>query len=136
MPQSGKTGFNMNMPAAWILNALIPRTLQYGQADCSCWTSGCGEWDIFEVLDSGNERCKSTWHGLKSGGDSNWFPRPTSKTQKAAVIFDGPSSQGHIVLLPDNTNFDTTLTDDAVAGFLNTVADADPASSIKFALPV
>lgn len=32
MPNSGKTGFNMDMPAAWMLNSQIPRTEQYGKS--------------------------------------------------------------------------------------------------------
>lgn len=43
MPMDGKTGFNGDMPAIWMLNAKIPRTIQYGKAECSCWSSGCGE---------------------------------------------------------------------------------------------
>jgi len=43
MPMDGKTGFNADMPSIWMLNAQIPRTLQYGDASCSCWESGCGE---------------------------------------------------------------------------------------------
>lgn len=116
MPLSGKTGFNMDMPAAWMLNAAIPRTQQYG--DCSCWKSGCGEWDIFEVLDSGNTRAKSTLHiGKDSGGESDYFERPTSKTIKAAVVFDGINSNGHIILLPDDTAFDPVIADAIVAGY-------------------
>jgi len=46
LPQDGQTGFNANMPAAWFLNGQIPRTLQYGKPECSCWTSGCGEVDV------------------------------------------------------------------------------------------
>lgn len=116
MPLSGKTGFNMDMPAAWMLNAAIPRTQQYGS--CSCWSSGCGEWDIFEILDSGNTRAKSTLHaGPGSGGESDYFERPIDKTIKAAIIFDGPNSAGHIVVLPDDTNFDAVISDDVVARF-------------------
>lgn len=120
MPTTGATGFNKDMPAVWILNAQIPNTLQYGKAECSCWESGCGEWDIFEVLDSGNTRCKSTVHSNVSGGDSNYFERPTDSTVKVAVIFDGDNSAGHIVVLPDDTSFDQTLTDAHVAEFVNT----------------
>lgn len=120
MPTTGATGFNKDMPAVWILNAQIPNTLQYGKAECSCWESGCGEWDIFEVLDSGNTRCKSTVHSNVSGGDSNYFERPTDSTVKVAVIFDGDNSAGHIVVLPDGTSFDQTLTDAHVAEFVNT----------------
>jgi Putative TOS1-like glycosyl hydrolase (DUF2401) len=122
MPLTGSTGFYQDMPAAWILNAQIPRTMQYGQADCSCWESGCGEWDIFEILDSGNTRAKSTFHGVVSGGDSNYFQRPTDGTIKAAVIFDGDNSAGHIILLPNDTTFDTNMTSATVSSFVDTIA--------------
>lgn len=130
MPLSGATGFNADMPAAWILNAQVPRTLQYGQ--CSCWDSGCGEFDIFEVLDSGNQKCKSTWHGVNSKGDSNWFQRPISGTKKAAVVFDGDASTAHIVLLPDDTDFSTSIADTTVSGFVNAIQD--PKLNIKVTL--
>lgn len=130
MPLSGNTGFNGDMPAAWILNAQIPRTVQYGK--CSCWASGCGEFDVFEVLDSGNQKCKSTWHGVKAKGDSNWFQRPISGTMKAAVVFDGSASTAHIVVLPDDTSFDTTIPTASVAGFLNSITN--PAQNIKVVL--
>jgi Putative TOS1-like glycosyl hydrolase (DUF2401) len=119
MPITGATGWNRDMPAAWILNAQIPNTVQYGKVECSCWESGCGEWDIFEVLDSGNPRCKSTVHGNISGGDSNYFDRPVDSTVKVAVVFDGDNSAGHIVILPAETSFDQTLSDAQVAGFVN-----------------
>jgi hypothetical protein len=54
MPDDGASGWNQNMPAIWALNSQIPRTEQYGA--CSCWESGCGEFDIFETLDPGNTR--------------------------------------------------------------------------------
>ncbi|KIY03366.1 uncharacterized protein Z520_00057 [Fonsecaea multimorphosa CBS 102226] len=119
MPLSGNTGFNGDMPAAWILNAQIPRTVQYG--NCSCWSSGCGEFDVFEVLDSGDQKCKSTWHGLNALGDSNWFQRPISGTTKVAVVFDGTSSTVCIVILPDDTSFDTSISEATVAGFVNSI---------------
>jgi hypothetical protein len=130
MPLTGKTGFNMDMPAAWILNAQIPNTMQYGQANCSCWTSGCGEWDIFEILDSGNTKAKSTYHGNPSGGDSNYFDRPTGGTIKAAVVLDGPGSAGHIVILPDSTDFPATIPDDTVSGFVNNMASQASNSAV------
>ena len=113
MPMSGTAGFNMDMPAAWMLNAAVARTQQYG--GCSCWASGCGEWDIFEILDSGNDRAKSTLHaGSHSGGESDYFERPTSQTMKAAVIFDGSHSAGHILRLPDDAQFSAVLADRVV----------------------
>lgn len=130
MPLTGKTGFNADMPAVWVLNAQIPNTLQYGDAECCCWESGCGEFDIFEILDSGNTRAKSTWHGNVSGGDSNYFNRPTESTMKAAVIFDGNSSAATIVVLPDDTDFATTLTADQVNAFLDQVSGAQAASFV------
>ncbi|SSD61687.1 related to Cell wall protein YJL171C [Saccharomycodes ludwigii] len=49
-----------DMPAIWLLNANIPRTSQYpGSVNCSCWASGCGEFDIFEVMNGTQDR-KST----------------------------------------------------------------------------
>ncbi|KAL2004362.1 hypothetical protein VTN02DRAFT_2008 [Thermoascus thermophilus] len=117
MPMTGKRGFNMDMPAAWILNAQIPRTLQYGKPECSCWKSGCGEWDIHEILDSGNTRGKSTIHGNVSGGSSHFFDRPVDKTMKMAIVFDGDSSSGHIKVLPDDTKFDTVLDGATVSDF-------------------
>lgn len=116
MPMSGKTGWNMDMPAAWMLNAAIARTEQYG--DCSCWGSGCGEWDVFEVLDSGNHRAISAIHaGAMSGTETHYFERPVSKTIKAAVVFDGANSSGQVIVLSDDTNFDAVLADDIVAQF-------------------
>jgi hypothetical protein len=133
MPLSGATGFNADMPAVWMLNAQIPRTEQYGS--CNCWESGCGEFDIFEVLDSGNQKCKSTWHGVDSLGDSNWFARPVTGTQKVAVVLDASASTAHIILLPDETDFDATLSDDTVSGYLSSITNTNPSLSIETALP-
>ncbi|KAF1810645.1 hypothetical protein P152DRAFT_366171, partial [Eremomyces bilateralis CBS 781.70] len=85
MPDDGSSGFNMNMPAYWHLNAKISRTAQYN--GCSCWPK-CGEFDVAEVLDSGNNRCKSTLHGFKSGGNSDYFERPTSGAVTYVVVYD------------------------------------------------
>lgn len=131
MPLSGKTGFNADMPAVWLLNAEIPRTLQYG--DCSCWKSGCGELDVFEILNSGNQKAISAWHGARSKGDSNWFKRPVDKTLKAAILLDGNSGSINIVVLPDSTNFDTSFSDATIAGFINSISD--PLKNIKVVLP-
>ncbi|KAK5213555.1 target of Sbf [Exophiala xenobiotica] len=120
MPLTGTTGFNMDMPAAWMLNALVPRTQQYG--NCSCWTSGCGEFDIFEVLDSGNTKCKSTWHGAHSIGDSDYFARPTGATIKVAVVLDGSGSTTNIMVLDDATTFDESVTEASVSAWLSGIA--------------
>ncbi|PGG98570.1 hypothetical protein AJ79_08823 [Helicocarpus griseus UAMH5409] len=109
MPLTGKTGWNEDMPAAWMLNAAIPRTLQYGKAECSCWKSGCGELDVFEILDSGNMRAKSTLHGNVAGGDSNYFNRPTSGPITVAVVFNSESSSAHIKVLDESFEFKPTM---------------------------
>jgi hypothetical protein len=124
MPLSGGRDFNQDMPAAWILNAQIPNVMQYASPpQCSCWTSGCGEWDIFEVLDAGNKKCKSTWHGGpgKSYGDSNWFERPVSGTKKAAVIMDGDSATGTIMWLSDDATFDEVIPVEKSNGYASNV---------------
>lgn len=126
MPYSNNSGFNMDMPAVWILNAAIPRTQQYGS--CSCWPD-CGEWDIFEILDSGNSRAKSTVHvgGDRSGGHSDFFERPSGKTIKAAVLFDGEKSEGRIVVLSDDTVFNASIADSWVVGIGGNDTDAQGA---------
>ena len=114
MPDDGSSGWNENMPAIWMLNANIPRTLQYGNADCSSWTSGGGEFDIMEVLDSGNTKCKATLHGNINGGSSDYFDRPTSGTMKLAVALNNDNI--YIQKLDDSTTFDATLPEDTVNG--------------------
>ncbi|KAI5301672.1 target of Sbf [Ascosphaera pollenicola] len=109
MPLTGKTGFNADMPSYWLLNAAIPRTVQYGT--CSCWKGGCGEFDILEVMDSGNTRCKSTIHAVSSGGDSNYFDRPTDNTVHVAVFFDGDGKSAHIKTL-QNFDYSGSLSSD------------------------
>ncbi|KAL8888197.1 MAG: hypothetical protein Q9215_004320 [Flavoplaca cf. flavocitrina] len=115
MPRSGKTGFNGDMPAIWLLNAQIPLTSQYGtNPKCSCWTSGCGEFDLFEVLDTGNFRCKSTLHMAPAGGSSDYFRRPDTSIIKAAVLFHGANQAAHIKILDNGQNFDESLAADVV----------------------
>jgi hypothetical protein len=53
MPTDNSGSMNADMPAIWLLNAQVPRCGQYVASECSCWTSGCGEFDIFEVLTTG-----------------------------------------------------------------------------------
>lgn len=120
MPLDGETdsSFNADMPAIWMLNAQIPRTLQYGLAECSCWTTGCGEFDIFEVLAPGDLRCKSTLHGNINGGDSDYFARPTEKTVKAAMIMNGENI--HIKQLDDDYEFGSSLDESSISEICST----------------
>lgn len=105
-----------NQPALWFLNALIPRTQQYGS--CSCWanTAGCGELDIFEVLDSGDARMESSVHSAFAGGDSDYFTRPTTGTVKVAVVLS--NNQAVIKMLDSSFSFGTTLSSSDYAGLI------------------
>lgn len=118
MPFTGRRDFNGDMPAIWLHNAQIPLTSQYGtNPNCSCWTSGCGEFDVFEILDPGNFRCKSTLHMAPAGGSSDYFKRPSTGTIKAAVVFTGSDEVAHIQILDDGQGFDETLEAGVVEGF-------------------
>ncbi|KAI5968459.1 TOS1 [Candida theae] len=125
MPSDGSSGFNADMPAVWLLNAKIPRTLQYGDSSCSCWKTGCGELDLFEILSSGSDKLLSHLHdgqGASSntnnggGGSQDYFARPTSGSLKAAVIFTG--NEIHIVQVDDSTNFGSSLDEGTVNSWL------------------
>lgn len=117
---------NHDMPAIWLLNAKIPRTLQYGDASCSCWSTGCGELDLFEVITSGSNQLVNHLHdgqGTNSqtaqggGGTSDYLLRPYDSTMKAAVIFQNGNI--NIVTLDDNTSFDSSLSSDTVDSWLS-----------------
>lgn len=117
--------FINDMPAIWLLNAKIPRTLQYGEAKCSCWKTGCGEIDLFEVLTPGLDSLISHIHsgqGVQNsnsnaggGGTPNYFERPTTTPMRAAVVFSSDNSI-HIVKVEDK--FGPTLSDKTVKSWL------------------
>lgn len=125
---SGSTeSINADMPAIWLLNAQIPRTLQYGNSKCSCWSSGCGEFDIFEILNSGNNWLTSHLHSGQGsshpsgsyggGGTADYIARPTDSTMKAAVVFAG--DQITITVLDDDVSFTEFLPADTVTGWIS-----------------
>ncbi|EPX74500.1 uncharacterized protein SOCG_01984 [Schizosaccharomyces octosporus yFS286] len=131
MPHDDSTNFVNDMPAIWALNAQVPRTLQYGKKECSCWDSGCGEFDIFEVLNSGNEKMVSTLHskqGSQNGagggaGSSDYFSRPTGSTMVGAVVFDTSSSAVYVIdVSKSGVNFDQTYSASDIAGWLKSDA--------------
>lgn len=135
---------NADMPAIWMLNAKIPRTVQYGPTSCSCWGSGCGEFDIFEVLNSGNARLTSHLHSGQGssdpsgsyggGGSANYIARPTDKTMKAAVLFSG--SEVTITVLDDSVEFGETVTAETVEGWINSDSAASVSGSTSLASTV
>ncbi|KAI1857081.1 hypothetical protein JX265_011282 [Neoarthrinium moseri] len=124
MPASGKTGWNEDMPAIWLLNAKIPRTGQY--SSCSCWGNGdgCGEADVFEVLASGDTKAKSTFHFLNSLGSSDYFDRPTSKYIKLAVVFQASSETASIKIIDDSVDFASSLSATTIESFVNDDGDS------------
>ncbi|CCE65504.1 hypothetical protein TPHA_0L01490 [Tetrapisispora phaffii CBS 4417] len=115
---------NQDMPAIWLLNAKIPRTLQYGDSSCSCWSTGCGEFDLFEILSVGSDKLISHIHdgqgndgtSTGGGGTQDYFTRPTSGTLKAAVIFNSSDQTAHIVEVSDD--FAESLSADTVDSWL------------------
>jgi hypothetical protein len=129
-------GLISDAPAWWFLNAAIPRVLQYGNdrknVPCSCWSTGCGEFDAFELLGEGEERAKSTLHrqGNLEGGDSNYFKRPVGASVKFAVIWHYP----HItaLILDNNFAFGEALSEDVV----QKLVAYDPDSWVHSLFPV
>ncbi|UNI23509.1 target of Sbf [Purpureocillium takamizusanense] len=119
--QASRNDFNGDMPALWALNANIPRTAQYG--GCSCWKTGCGELDIYEVLAPGDTKCKSTLHAAHAGGSSDYFARPVDRPVKIAVVFSAKESAVAIHRLDDNTAFAPNFTDRTVFTWLRGAVD-------------
>lgn len=120
---SDSSSNNHDMPAVWLLNAKIPRTLQYGDASCSCWSTGCGELDLFEILSAGSSKMISHLHdgqgnagtSYGGGGSADYFSRPTSGSFKAAVVFDGEN----ISILEVDEDFSSSLSSDVVDGWIS-----------------
>ncbi|KAH7319314.1 putative TOS1-like glycosyl hydrolase-domain-containing protein [Rhexocercosporidium sp. MPI-PUGE-AT-0058] len=121
MPFDGKTGFEGDQPAVWLLNAKIPRTQQYG--GCSCWPS-CGEIDIAECLSVGSHYMKSTIHADASGGDSDYFNRPVTGTTTIVTIFR--NDEIYIGVVP-NQKFPDKLTSNDIDKMIdaNTWSESD-----------
>ncbi|KAG5663778.1 hypothetical protein KAF25_006363 [Fusarium avenaceum] len=128
MPHDGQGGFNGDMPALWALNGRIPRTMQYG--DCSCWKTGCGEVDIYEVLATGDTKCKSTFHMNNGAGSSDYFDRPVDKYIKVAVVFCERTSSVAIKQLPDSFDFGSALSDETVRSWIKGSSSSKKGSSL------
>ncbi|CCF59069.1 hypothetical protein KAFR_0G00360 [Kazachstania africana CBS 2517] len=115
--ETNSTSFSYyDLPAIWLLNDHIPRTSQYpSNTNCSCWASGCGEFDIFEVMNA-TERNHfyssfHTFQGISNIQDGiqahGYIQRNTTNTMRGGVIFD---SNGEVVtFLSDSTTFDDEL---------------------------
>ncbi|CDK28057.1 unnamed protein product [Kuraishia capsulata CBS 1993] len=105
-----------NMPAIWLLNAQIPRTAQYPiNSSCSCWSSGCGEFDIFEVMNSTeSSRFYSTIHDFQGIWDigtgipiQGYLERTPGSKMSGGVVFgsDGAAT----VFLSNSTSFNSSI---------------------------
>ena len=108
MPSTTDTGFNADKPALWLLHALIVRTLQYGKPDCSCWP-GCGELDLFEILETGDKNMITAYHGSSNGngGSPDYMPSPEQGPIKAVVIFK--DAHVHVMQIDYNTPIEDVL---------------------------
>lgn len=122
---------NYNMPAIWLLNAAIPRTAQYStSANCSCWRSGCGEFDIFEVMNGTQaNNLYSTIHDYQGTGDIELglaayghLERDTEKTMAGGVVFD--KNGNAFVFMSNNTSFDATIEASTVDGWISDAGNA------------
>ncbi|KAK6204464.1 putative TOS1-like glycosyl hydrolase-domain-containing protein [Scheffersomyces amazonensis] len=142
---------NYNMPAIWLLNANIPRTAQYSDnVNCSCWRSGCGEFDIFEVKNNTQSEVNqlfTTIHDYQGTDDietglqiNGYIPRDTQGSMVGGVSFD--SNGNAIVWVSNSTTFDEVISasdfnswissdGNAVVDSLSSVPAASSASSSK-----
>ncbi|CDO91822.1 unnamed protein product [Kluyveromyces dobzhanskii CBS 2104] len=128
-----------DMPAIWLLNDHIPRTSQYPtNSNCSCWASGCGEFDIFEVMNgTENNNLYSTFHTFQGIEDleigiqaSGYIERDTSATMMGGVIFD--SSGNTVVFMSNDTVFDSSIDYSTINSLISGI-DADETYSTELA---
>lgn len=110
--------YNWNMPAIWLLNAHIPRTSQYSlDANCSCWRSGCGEFDIFEVknyTESEVQKLYATIHDYQGTDDiesglqiDGYFERDYTATMSGGVVFDDEGNA--VIFMSNSTSFSESV---------------------------
>ncbi|SGZ51676.1 CIC11C00000005269 [Sungouiella intermedia] len=135
MPQTTTTNKSIDyydMPAIWFLNAKIPRTSQYSSnSSCSCWNSGCGELDVFEVLNlTTPHKLYATIHDYQGTDSINagiaasgYFSRSTSSTMKGGVRFgtDGTIS----IFLLDDLSIDESIDASDVSSWISGAGTED-----------
>ncbi|ONH67937.1 GPI-anchored protein 52 [Cyberlindnera fabianii] len=129
-----------NMPAIWLLNSHIPRTSQYpSNENCSCWATGCGEFDIFEVMNTTEAtHLYSTIHDYQGSGDigtglvaPGWTKRQYDSTMLGGVVFgtDGTVS----VFLSNDTSFDQNISASDVSQWISSATTEDDETSLVLA---
>lgn len=126
-----------DLPAIWLLNDHIPRTSQFpNNVNCSCWASGCGEFDIFEAMNGTQKNhLYSTFHtfqgienlqvGIQSYG---YIPRDTVGTMRGGVVFD---SDGNVVSFMTNmTSFEDIVDAETVNSWLSSIPQDETYSTV------
>lgn len=94
-----------NLPAIWMLNGHIDRVGQYVAGNCQ--PSGCGELDIFEVLEGiDGSHLIPTVHANAAGGFSDFFVRPVDAYMKAAILMHNDTII--IQVLPSTFDMDSS----------------------------
>lgn len=127
-----------DMPAIWLLNAKIPRTSEYPtNGSCSCWNSGCGELDLFEIMngtDSDDSMLLSTIHDYQGTGNislglllESYFKRDTTGVMKGGAVFNDDHSI--VVFLLSDIDFSESLQNSTVASWY-----ADSSAEVATAL--
>lgn len=115
-----------NLPAIWLLNAHIPRTSEYpANYNCSCWDSGCGEFDIFEVMNTTDMyKFTSTLHTYQNTSDVQdgtqaqaWIDRTTNSEMRGGVVFDSDGIAS--VFMSNDTSIDGTISASTVYSLLS-----------------
>ncbi|EGV65819.1 hypothetical protein CANTEDRAFT_92156 [Yamadazyma tenuis ATCC 10573] len=133
---------NWNMPAIWLLNSNIPRTSQYGtNVNCSCWRSGCGEFDVFEIMNYTSSqvgKLRSTIHDYQGTDDietgiqvPGYFSRDYKGTMIGGVVFDG--SGAVYSFISNSTTFNDTIPASSVKSL---VSVSDEVATALSSVPV
>lgn len=141
---SDKSTTNFNAPAIWLLNAAIPRTSQYAQnASCSCWASGCGEFDVFEIMNNtDSSELLTTIHDYQGTGDINtgmaipgYIERDTDSVMMGGVYFDNDGNA--VVFMSNSTTFDETISASSINSWVSDAGEAvtDALSSVTYVAP-
>lgn len=119
-----------NLPAIWLLNAHIPRTSEYpANYSCSCWDSGCGEFDIFEVMNTTDMyKFTSTLHtyqqtdNVQDGTQAQaWTDRTTHSEMVGGVVFDSNGTAS--VFMSNQTSLDDTISASTLRSWLSSTSN-------------
>lgn len=131
-PHKNNSNIFYDMPAIWLLNAKIPRTSQYAtNSNCSCWSSGCGEYDIFEVMNSTeSNHLFSTIHDYQGSDNINLgmaaeghFYRDLKNKMLGGVVFDNDGNA--VSFLLNSTSIDSEIDASTLNKWIDTDSEVD-----------